>query len=181
MPRHSKCAPHALPLDPISQRILIVRGHKVLLDSDLAALYGVETRRLNEQVRRNRERFPSDFLIELTAQDVANLMSQIATSSWGGRRKQPYAFTEHGAIMAASVLNAPRAIEMSVFVVRAFIALRETALGHRELKQQLETLERHMNSRLAVHDETINEILGAIRALMTPPPSRRRPIGFVTS
>src|SRR5215467_7109474 len=110
-----------------SRSILTVRGRRVLLDSDLATLYGVETRRLNEQVRRNRRRFPPDFLIELKPADVANLMSQNATSSWGGRRKRPLAFTEHGAIMAASVLNAPRAVEMSVFVVRAFVALREAA------------------------------------------------------
>jgi hypothetical protein len=179
--RRKSVGSRPLPLDAIRDRILIVRGCKVLLDSDLAALYGVETRRLNEQVRRNRERFPADFLIELTQTDVANLMSQIATSSWGGRRKQPLAFTEHGAIMAASVLNAPRAIEMSVFVVRAFVALREAVAGHRELRHQLETLERHVNGKLAVHDEAIAEILSAIRALTAPPVSRKRPIGFVTS
>jgi hypothetical protein len=179
MPRSPK-RNRVLVLDAVHQRIHVVRGCKVLLDSDLAALYGVETRRLNEQVRRNRERFPRDFLIELTAKDVANLMSQNATSSWGGRRKRPYAFTEHGAIMAASVLNSPRAIEMSVFVVRAFVALRETAADHRELKHALEVLERHVNDRFAVHDEAIAEILSTVRALMAPPPSRRRPIGFVT-
>jgi hypothetical protein len=178
--RRRAIASRSLTLDAIPARILTVRGHKVLLDSDLAALYGVETRRLNEQVRRNRERFPPDFLIELKAADVANLMSQFATSSWGGRRKRPFAFTEHGAIMAASVLNAPRAIEMSVFVVRAFVALRETVAGHRELAHQLEALKRHMNGRLADHDGAIAEILDAIRALMTPPASRKRPIGFVT-
>ena len=111
--------------------------------------------------------FPPDFLIELKPADLANLMSQNATSSWGGRRKRPLAFTEHGAIMAASVLNAPRAVEMSVFV-----ALREAAAGHLELKQHLETLERQVNGRLAVHDEAIAEILGAIRALMAPSATR---------
>jgi len=181
MPTRRKRPARSLPLDAIRDRILIVRGYKVLLDSDLATLYGVETRRLNEQVRRNLERFPADFLIQLKPADVANLMSQNATSSWGGRRKRPFAFTEHGAIMAASVLNAPRAIEMSVFVVRAFVALRETAAGHRELKHQLEALERHVNGRLVVHDEAIAEILGAIRALMAPTASRKRSIGFVTS
>jgi hypothetical protein len=179
--RRKAISSRTLPLDAIRDRILIVRGHKVLLDSDLATLYGVETRRLNEQVRRNRRRFPPDFLIELKPADVANLMSQNATSSWGGRRKRPLAFTEHGAIMAASVLNAPRAVEMSVFVVRAFVALREAAAGHRELRHQLEALERHVNGRLAVHDEAIAEILGAIRALMAPSSTRKRPIGFVTS
>ncbi len=179
--RRRSIASRSLPLDAIRDRILIVRGHKVLLDSDLATLYGVETRRLNEQVRRNRERFPPDFLIEMKAAEVANLMSQNATSSWGGRRKRPFAFTEHGAIMAASVLNAPRAIEMSVFVVRAFVALRDAVAGHHELKRQLETLERHVNGKLAVHDEAIAGILSAIRALMTPPATRKRPISFVTS
>jgi len=179
--RRKSIASRALPLDAIRERIVVVRGHKVLLDSDLATLYGVETRRLNEQVRRNRRRFPADFLIELKPADLSNLMSQNATSSWGGRRKRPLAFTEHGAIMAASVLSAPRAVEMSVFVVRAFVALREAAAGHRELKQQLEALERHVNGRLAVHDDAIAEILSAIRALMAPPASRKRPIGFVTS
>jgi len=181
MPTRRKRPARSLPLDAIRDRILIVRGYKILLDSDLATLYGVETRRLNEQVRRNLERFPADFLIQLKPADVANLMSQNATSSWGGRRKRPLAFTEHGAIMAASVLSAPRAVEMSVFVVRAFVALREAAAGHRELKQQLEALERHVNGRLAVHDDAIAEILSAIRALMAPPASRKRPIGFVTS
>jgi hypothetical protein len=180
MTRPPKRTTHVLPLNAIHQRIHVVRGCKVLLDNDLAALYGVETRRLNEQVRRNRERFPKDFLIELTAKDVAILMSQNATSRWGGRRKRPYAFTEHGAIMAASVLNAPRAIEMSVYIVRAFVALRETVADHRELRHALEKLEQHVNGRLAVHDEAIAEILSAVRALMAPPPSRRRPIGFVT-
>lgn len=179
--RRKSLVSRALPLEAIRERILIVRGHKVLLDADLATLYGVETRRLNEQVRRNRRRFPADFLFELKPSEVENLMSQNATSSWGGRRKRPLAFTEHGAIMAASVLNAPRAVEMSVFVVRAFVALREAAGEHRELRQQIEALERHVNGRLAVHDEAIAEILGAIRALMAPPTSRRRPIGFVTS
>jgi len=179
--RRKSIASRTLPLDAIRDRILIVRGHKVLLDSDLAALYGVETRRLNEQVTPQSPALSPDFLIELKPADLSNLMSQNATSSWGGRRKRPLAFTEHGAIMAASVLNARRAVEMSVFVVRAFVALREAAAGHLELKQQLEALERHVNGRLAVHDDAIAEILDAIRALMTPSVTRKRPIGFVTS
>ena len=113
-----------LPLEAITQRILVLREQKVLIDSDLAALYGVETRRLNEQVRRNKARFPQDFIFELTAKEFTNLKSQFATSSWGGRRKLPLAFTEHGAIMAANVLNTPRAVEVSVYVVRAFVKLR---------------------------------------------------------
>jgi len=178
-PQHP--APRAFPLDAIQGRILIVRGYKVLLDNDLAALYGVETRRLNEQVRRNRERFPDDFLIELTSEEFDDLKSQIATSRWGGRRKRPFAFTEHGAIMAASVLNAPRAIEMSVYVVRAFVRLREVMAGSSQLKQKLDALEQHVEERLTTHDQAIIGILNAIRELMTPPPeTKKRPIGFVT-
>jgi hypothetical protein len=109
----------------------VQRGeHKVLLESDLAALYGVQTRRLNEQVRRNRARFPQDFIFELTPEEFSNLKSQPATSSRGGRRKLPLAFTEHGAIMAATVLNTPRAAEVSVYVVRAFVKLRELVGSH---------------------------------------------------
>jgi hypothetical protein len=169
----------ALPLDGIQGQILLVRGQKVLLDSTLATLYGVETRRLNEQVRRNRERFPEDFLIELTAAEFANLKSQFATSSWGGRRKPPLAFTEHGAIMAASVLNSPRAIEMSVYVVRAFVQLREAIAGNRELARKLEELERRVQQKLTTHDQAIAGILKAIRELMTPPEPPHRPIGFI--
>ena len=112
-------------IENIARAILVLRGHRVLLDAELAALYGVTTRRLNEQVRRNRSRFPADFLFELSAEEFANLKSHFATSSWGGRRKLPLAFTEHGAIMAATVLNSPRAVEMSIYVVRAFVKLRE--------------------------------------------------------
>ena len=104
-----------------------------MLDAYLAELYGVETRRLNEQVRRNIERFPADFMFQLTAEEFANLKSQFATSSWGGRRKLPFVFTEHGAIMAASVLNSPLAVEISIHVVRAFVRLRELVAGNKEL------------------------------------------------
>jgi len=161
--------------ESIETRILTIRGQKVMLDADLAELYGVETRRLNEQVRRNSERFPEDFMFQLTAGEFANLKSQIATSSWGGRRKLPYAFTEHGAIMAASVLNSPCAIEISVHVVRAFVHLRELVSGHKELSQKLNQLER----KVGAHDRAIAELINAIRELMTPAePKKKRPIGF---
>jgi len=157
------------------ERILTIRGQKVMLDADLAELYGVETRRLNEQVRRNSERFPEDFMFQLTGEEFANLKSQFATSSWGGRRKLPYAFTEHGAIMAASVLNTARAIEISVHVVRAFVHLRELVSGHKELSQKLNQLER----KVGAHDRAIAELINAIRELMTPlEPKKKRPIGF---
>ncbi|HBL16864.1 MAG TPA: DNA-binding protein [Elusimicrobia bacterium] len=161
--------------ESIETRILTIRGQKVMLDADLAELYGVETRRLNEQVRRNSERFPEDFMFQLTGEEFANLKSQFATSSWGGRRKLPYAFTEHGAIMAASVLNTARAIEISVHVVRAFVHLRELVSGHKELSQKLNQLER----KVGAHDRAIAELINAIRELMTPlEPKKKRPIGF---
>ena len=146
-----------------------------MLDADLAELYGVETRRLNEQVSRNSERFPEDFMFQLTDEEFANLKSQFATSSWGGRRKLPYVFTEHGAIMAASVLNSPRAIEISVHVVRAFVRLRELVAGNKELAQKLNQLER----KVGAHDRAIAELINAIRQLMTPlDAGKKRPIGF---
>ena len=162
-------------VEQIESRIFVIRGQKVMLDADLAELYGVETKRLNEQVSRNRERFPEDFMFQLTAEEFANLKSQFATSSWGGRRKLPYVFTEHGAIMAASVLNSPRAIEISVHVVRAFVRLRELVAGNKELAQKLNQLER----KVGAHDRAIAELINAIRQLMTPvDPKKKRPIGF---
>jgi len=167
----------------IEQRILIIRGEKVLLDVDLAALYGVTTKRLNEQVRRNRDQFPADFAFHLTRTEVTNLRSHFVTSSSadGGHRYLPYAFTEHGAIMAASVLNTPRAVEMSVFVVRAFVRLRNFLAAHKELADKLAELER----KLASHDEQIVAIIDAIKRLMAPParpdapsPPDKRRIGF---
>ena len=146
-----------------------------MLDADLAELYGVETKRLNEQVSRNSERFPEDFMFQLTVEEFANLKSQFATSSWGGRRKLPYVFTEHGAIMAASVLNSQRAIEISVHVVRAFVHLRELVSTHKELSQKLNQLER----KVGAHDRAIAKLINAIRQLMAPSdPKKKRPIGF---
>jgi len=176
-----------LPLQAITQRILVIREQKVLLDSDLAILYGVETRRLNEQVRRNRARFPADFIFELNATEFADLKSQFATSSWGGRRKLPLAFPEHGAIMAATVLNTPRAVEVSVYVVRAFIQLRELAGSHRELAKRLDDLEQKTEA-LALNQDAfsrntraqLKQVFDALRDLMTPPEPPKRPIGFIT-
>ena len=161
----------------IEGRILLVRGQRVLLDRDLAALYGVKTKRLNEQVKRNPGRFPEDFMFRLTAGERGNLRSQFATSraGWGGRRSQPYAFTEHGAIMAANVLNSSRAVEMSVLVVRAFVRLREIANGHRVLAAKLAELDRRLNT----HDESIRGIMTVIRSLMEPLEGEpRERIGF---
>jgi hypothetical protein len=155
-------------VEQITQSILVLRGQRVLLDADLAALFGVTTRRLNEQVRRNRARFPDDFLFEVSVEEFANLKSQFATSSWGGRRKLPLAFTEHGAIQAATVLNSPRAVEISVYVVRAFVKLRELLGSNRELVRRFEELEARLDKGLIEHDEAIAAILTAIRELMRP-------------
>ena len=161
----------------IDGRILLVRGQRVLLDRDLAALYGVETKRLNEQVKRNPGRFPEDFMFRLTVREVGALRSQIATSNRGrgGRRYRPLVFTEHGAIMATNVLNSLRAVETSVLVVRAFVRLREIANGHRALAAKLAELDR----RLDIHDDAIREIMSAIRNLMESPEEKPRGrIGF---
>ena len=175
-----------LPLEAITQRIVVLREQKVLIDSDLAALYGVETRRLNEQVRRNKARFPEDFIFELSPEEFANLKSQFATSSWGGRRKLPLAFTEHGAIMAATVLNTPRAVEVSVYVVRAFVKLRELVGSHRELARRLDDLEQKTEALAMNHDtfsrntrNQLKQVFDALRELMTPPDPPKRPIGFI--
>ena len=178
--------PQLLPLEAITQRIVVLREQKVLIDSDLAALYGVETRRLNEQVRRNKARFPEDFIFELSPEEFANLKSQFATSSWGGRRKLPLAFTEHGAIMAATVLNTPRAVEVSVYVVRAFVKLHELVGSHRELARRLDDLEQKTEA-LAMNHGTfsrntrnqLKQVFDALRELMTPPDPPKRPIGFI--
>ena len=167
----------------ISKRILWIRGNKVILDSDLAALYGGPTKRLNEQVRRNPERFPADFAFLLTGMEWDSLRSQIATLETGrGRHRKflPYVFTEHGALMAAGVLSSPRAIEMSIYLVRAFVELREILGTHKELSSRLSELESSLERKLAKHDQAIADILSAIRSLMAPHESKRRPIGFVT-
>jgi hypothetical protein len=167
-------------IEAIASRITTIRGERVLLDADLAALYGVETRRLNEQVRRNRRRFPADFIFRLTRAELDNLMSQSATSRWGGRRKLPHAFTEHGAIQAATVLNTRRAVEVSVYVVRAFVQLRGVIVANRELAKRLDELEARIERKLDSHDRVIAGILDAIRRLMAPPePKPKRRIGFI--
>jgi phage regulator Rha-like protein len=163
-----------VPLEQIESRILLVRGHKVMLDSDLAELYGVTTKRLNEQVKRNKERFPTDFMFQLTPEEEESLRSHFATSKRGGRRYRPYAFTEHGAIMAASVLNSRRAIEVSVYVVRAFVKLREMLATHKELAQKLAELEQKTQG----YDEDITTLFEAIRQLMEPPEKSAKRIGF---
>jgi hypothetical protein len=171
------------PYRDITRTILILRGHKVLLDQELATLYGVEIRVLVQAVKRNAERFPEDFMFRLTAAETESLnRSQFATGSQKHRdpRFPPYAFTEHGAIMAASILNSPRAIEMSVYVVRAFVHLRELLSSNRELARRFAQLETSLDKKLTEHDRAIGAILSAIRELMQPQVTvpKRRPIGF---
>jgi len=165
-----------MPIERIEQAIYLIRGQRVMLDNDLAKIYGVPTKRLKEQVRRNSDRFPRDFMFPLTLQEIMNLRSQFATSSsgWGGARYLPMAFTEHGAIMLANVLNSPKAVKASIAVVRAFVRLRETLALHKELAVKLNELER----KIAHHDENIRTLFEAIRHLMTPPEKPRRRIGF---
>jgi hypothetical protein len=157
----------ALAPKPIESQIFFVRGQRVLIDSDLAALYEVEVRALNQAVKRNATRFPADFVFQLTPRESDVLRSQfvISNAARGGRRYLPYAFTEHGAIMAASVLNSQRAVDMSIFVVRAFVRLREVLVAHKQLAAKFVELEQ----RLEKHDHTIDEIIRAIRKLMMPP------------
>jgi DnaJ-domain-containing protein 1 len=165
-------------LEAIATRIFIVRGQRVLLDSDLAQLYGVRTERLNQQVRRNRKRFPDEFSFQVGKQELNDLILQFARSSWGGRRKLPLVFTEHGAIMAASVLNSPRAVEMSVYVVRAFVKLRELLASNADLARKLAALEESLESLDEKTRKQFEEIYAAIRALMKPATPTSRPIGF---
>jgi hypothetical protein len=173
--------PKSVAPEQIASAILVLRGHRVLLDAELAALYGVTTKRLNEQVKRNAARFPGDFIFHLTpAETVALNRSQNATGSQKHRdpRFAPYAFTEHGAIMVATILSSHRAVEMSVYVVRAFVQLRDMLASNRELARRFAQLETRLDKKLTGHDEAIAAILSAIRQLMHPPVPKRRPIGF---
>ncbi len=167
-----------LIIKDVGSLIITIRNQKVIVDRDLAEIYGVETRRLNEQVKRNPERFPEDFMFQLTKEEAdfwLRSRSQIAILKRGKNIKYlPYAFTEHGAIMAANVLNSPQAVRMSVFVVRAFVKLREMLSTHKELAHKLAVLERKLQN----HDESIRSLVVAIRQFMAPPEPKRRPIGF---
>ena len=161
------------PLAVVTSRILDVREQRVLLDMDLAALYGVTVRRLNEQVRRNRERFPDGFILEFTKEEAANLKSQFATSSWGGKRKLPLAFTEHGAIMAATVLNSPRAVQMTVYVVRAFVKVRESLAAHTHLARELAALKGRVATLDADTRKQFDQVYEAILGLMSSSAKRQ--------
>jgi hypothetical protein len=168
----------------ITTLIVTVRGKRVILDRDLATLYGVPTFRFNEAVKRNRHRFPEDFMFQLTRDEVSRLTSQFAMSKSGrgGRRTLPYAFTEHGTVMAANILRSPEAIQMSMFVVRAFIRMRQMLIEQRGLARKLAELEKELTSRLDIHETAINEMFTQIRRLLSlpsePAPPKRR-IGFM--
>ena len=182
--------PTAPAVESISLSIAALRGQRVILDSDLAALYGVETKRFNEAVKRNAARFPADFMFQLTAEESDSLRSQIATLKTGRgqhRKYLPYVFTEHGAIMAAMVLNSPRAVEVSVYVVRAFVRLREAAVLHKDLADRLSSLEEKTEALAMSHDtfsrntrNQLRQVFDALRELTIPPDPPKRPIGFIT-
>jgi hypothetical protein len=161
-----------IPVSRIERAILLIRTQKVMLDADLASLYGVETRVLVQAVKRNIQRFPEDFMFRLTPAEFALLKSQSVTSSdWGGRRYPPYAFTEQGVAMLSSVLRSPRAVQVNIEIMRAFIRLRQMLASHVELARKLDSLEQK-------YDSQFKEVFEAIRRLMTPPEPKRRPIGF---
>ena len=169
---------NALLPERIERRILLIRGHKVLLDADLAALYGVQTRTLNQAVKRNAERFPSDFMFRLSPKELEAWRSHFVMSNPNakmGLRRPPFAFTEHGALMAATVLNSPRAVKTSLYVVRAFVRLRQFLFAHEDLARRVEEHEK----KLRLHDQAIAGLVDTIRMLMAPAEPKRRPIGFV--
>lgn len=163
-----------IPEEIITNKIHLIRKQKVMLDSDLADLYQVETRRLNEQVKRNIDRFPPDFMFQLKEKEWANLKSQNATSSWGGRRKPPYAFTEHGVLMLSSVLNSQRAIAVNIHIMRVFNKLREMLLTHQDLLIKMNELE----SKVSNHDRSIKQIFTYLKRLIHEKNEPLPPIGF---
>ena len=168
-----------IPIEIIQNKIYLIRGLKVMLDRDLAVLYEVSTKRFNEQVKRNLKRFPDDFRFQLNDEEFNNLRSQNATSSWGGRRYLPYAFTELGVAMLSSVLNSDRAIEVNIQIMRVFTKLRGMMVSHKDLARKIEDLER----KLQDHDQKIIQIFNAIRQMMVVPdqaaPYKRSKIGFI--
>ncbi len=161
--------------DRIISKIFYIRGQKVMLDEDLAKLYNVETKRLNEQVKRNIDRFPKDFMFQLTPKEFGNLKSQIATSSWGGKRKLPLAFTEHGILMLSGVLNSKVAIKVNVRIIRIFIKMREMLLTHKDILLKLEQLEKEVTD----NTKDIQIIFHHVKQLLNPPNPPRRKIGFI--
>lgn len=167
-------ADQLIPLETIERRILQIRDHKVMLDKDLAELYGVTTARLNEQVKRNIGRFPNDFAFQLTQKEFDLLMSQIATSNTGrgGRRKLPWVFTEHGILMLSSVLRSEQAIQANIAIMRTFLRMREVMLSHKEMAQRIDDMELKYNAQFKA-------VFDAIRKLLASPQEKKNPIGYI--
>jgi hypothetical protein len=164
-----------VPLESIERRILLIRGQKVLFDADLAELYRVSTKRLNEAVKRNADRFPPDFMFQLTEKEAASLRSQFATSNGsGGRRYLPYAFTEHGVAMLSSVLKSQRAVQMNILIIRAFVMLREMLISHKDLARNVEELERQQKE----HGRQLAAVYSVVKQLIAEPRKPRKSIGF---
>ena len=161
-----------IPVEMIEKKILLIRGEKVMLDADIAELYGVETKMLVRAVKRNIDRFPADFMIQLNREEFENLRFQFGTSSrWGGRRYLPYAFTEQGVAMLSSVLSSKRAVQVNIAIMRAFVKLREMLATHKDLARKLNEMEKKYDAQFRV-------VFDAIRQLMIPPSPKKRKIGF---
>ena len=173
----SKKSEQSVAIEQIDGMIRLIRGVRVMLDRDLARIYGVPTFRFNEAIKRNRHRFPPDFMFQLTRKEFDSLTSQIAISKpgRGGRRTVPYAFTEHGALQAANVLRSPRAVQMSVFIIRAFVKMREALRGTPELARKLVALEKKLTARLDVHETAIVQVLQEVMQILNPPPPPPEP------
>jgi len=164
-----------VPQEIIEKKIFFIRGKKVMLDRDLAEMYGVDTRQLTRQVRRNVSRFPDDFMFYLSLDEIKDLKCHFGTSSWGGTRKPAMVFTEQGVAMLSSVLNSERAVQVNIAIMRVFVRIKEIVTKHKELAQRLEQLEQRMERK----DEEVQAIFQAIRDLMAPSPAKRKPrIGF---
>ncbi len=176
---YSKESRALIPAEPIEGFIHLIRGNKVLLDRDLASLYGVETKHLVQAVKRNKERFPEDFMFQLTDQEAENLMSQIVTSSWGGHRKLPMAFTEQGVAMLSSVLRSPQAVTVNIEIMRAFVRLRHVLASHKELGKELSELKAFLLKHSHQTDREFRRVWNAIEKLTSPPDhAEERPMGF---
>ena len=165
-------AEELVPHEVIENKIYLIRGQKVMMDMDLAGLYGVLTKYLNQQVRRNNIRFPEDFMFQLTREEAENLRLHFATSSYGGRRYLPFAFTEHGILMLSSVLNSKRAIGVNIQIMRAFVKLRQLLSSHADLRRKIEGMEKKYDGQFKV-------VFDAIKALIQPPPRKTGKIGFL--
>jgi hypothetical protein len=160
-----------IPYELIENKILLFRGRKVMLDKDLAYLYGVETKYLNKAVKRNIDRFPDDFMFQLTKEEFIDLKCKIGTSSWGGTRKLPYAFSENGVAMLSSVLNSKRAIHVNIQIMRTFTKIREMILSHKDLQKKLDGMEKK-------YDQQFKVVFDALRQILAPPEHKKRKIGF---